>query len=86
MFQASAIVCAVLSYQIDYDTCIFLNDIWGPFRTEENCLIRANQMVSDVVDGETRSVIFDYYLWTLGVYPDLIYAEGHCAPSDQQEV
>jgi hypothetical protein len=52
-----------------------VNDTWGPYKTEENCEIRANQMKEDVLYGE-----FNEYVFTILDNPDLIYVEPYCKP------
>jgi hypothetical protein len=78
MFEAFVIVCATtLSYGINQNSCFPLNDEWGPYKTEENCSIRANQMSEEILRGELNPYFFELYQ-SLGVPIDLLYAEGHC--------
>lgn len=50
MFEAFLLVCAAsLSEGIDVNRCLFIKDNLGPFRTEENCKIRVDQMVNEML-------------------------------------
>jgi hypothetical protein len=74
MFHAFIIACAAsMSFEIDQSRCVMFEDAWGPYKTEENCNIRSNQMVSDAVEGVMNPVL----TIILG-NPPYIYAEGHC--------
>jgi hypothetical protein len=74
MFHAFVIICAAsASLEILEDTCFRANDTWGPYKTEENCGIRAKQMVLEVTEGSLNETTFA----TLG-FPDRIYAEAFC--------
>jgi hypothetical protein len=81
MLEAFIIVCAAtFSYEIYPSTCFPLYDEWGPYMTEENCDIRTEQMVNDVIRGSLNPLVFEIYL-EMGVQVELLYAEGHCRPS-----
>ncbi len=74
MFHAFVIICAATAASEIYtDTCFRANDTWGPYKTEENCNIRARQMVLEVTEGSLTETTF----FTLG-FPEQIYAEGFC--------
>lgn len=73
MFKAFIIVCAASSISVDRSSCIMLDDQWGPYKTEENCDIRAAQMTNDVLTGELSEIMFQ----VLGD-PQFLYAEGYC--------
>lgn len=78
MFHAFVIVCAAsFNMEIDQSRCLSIEDAWGPYRTEENCMIRANQIVEDVGEDEMKLGITAM----LG-YPPMIYAEGRCTQSE----
>jgi hypothetical protein len=78
MFDAIVLVCAINStYGIQLNSCISLNDQWGPYYTEENCNIRATQMVDDIINSELNPFFFEYYDAN-GVTAESIYAEGFC--------
>jgi hypothetical protein len=78
MFHAFVIACAAnFNMEIDESRCIMFEDAWGPYKTEENCVIRANQMVKDAGEGNMNLVITSI----LG-YPPFVYAEGHCKPPE----
>jgi hypothetical protein len=78
MFEAMIIVCAVnFAQEIMFDTCIQTRDTWGPYITEENCAIRANQMSKEVLEGELNPLFFDYYA-AIGINAAAIYVEGFC--------
>ena len=47
--------------------------MWGPYKTEENCQIRANQMVDNIINGPLNTPTF--YLFG---NPPQIYVEGLC--------
>jgi hypothetical protein len=79
MFQAFVIICAAsTTFQIYEDMCFFSNDTWGPYKTEENCGIRARQMVLEVTEGSLNETTF----FVLG-FPEQIYAEGFCKKLDE---
>lgn len=74
MFQAFVIICAASSaFEVYTDTCFRANDTWGPYKTEENCGIRAGQMVDEVTTGSLNEAAFI----VLGS-PEQVYAEGYC--------
>ncbi len=74
MFHAFIIVCAsALSQEIDTDTCVRMNDAWGPYNTIENCKIRSNQMKDEVLYG-----ILNKYTFEIMGNPELIYVEPRC--------
>lgn len=78
MFEAFVIVCAAtISFEIDQNSCFSLSDNWGPYKTEENCGIRVDQMTNDILHGDLNPYIFSIYQ-NLGIDSDLIYAEGYC--------
>lgn len=63
MFEALFVVCALES-GITTDTCIELTDTWGPYRTEENCQIRLNQI--------ENNPLFNFYIFSQLGFPDYI--------------
>jgi hypothetical protein len=74
IFYSFVIICAAsISLEIYEDTCFRADDTWGPYKTEENCDIRAKQMVLEVTKGTLNETTFA----TLG-FPDRIYAEAFC--------
>ena len=74
MFQASVIIFAAsVSFEIYEETCKRVDDLWGPYKTEENCGIRATQMVDEIINGPLN--ISTFYLFG---NPEQIFAEGHC--------
>ena len=74
MFHAFIIICAAsATFEVYTDTCFRANDTWGPYKTEENCDIRANQMVEEVTQGILNEPAF-----MVLNYPEQIYAEGYC--------
>lgn len=74
MFQAFVIICAAsASFEIYEETCKRSDDMWGPYKTEENCQIRANQMVDNIINGPLNEPTF--YLFG---NPPQIYVEGLC--------
>lgn len=78
MFEAFVIVCAAnFAYEINYDSCFPLSDTWGPYVSQENCDIRINQMVEEVLNGPLNSLIFEVYL-NSGIPADQLYADGVC--------
>ena len=86
MFEAFIIVCAAtLSQEIYPSTCTKLEDITGPYLTEEQCLARANEMVDTVIVGDLNPIFFELYLQA-GVPIGLLYAEGHCEQNLGQSV
>jgi hypothetical protein len=82
MFHAFVIVCAVnLTMEIDRSRCLSFEDTWGPFRTEENCMIRANQMSRESSEGDMNTIIT-----RMLNYPPMIYSEGHCFRTQDEYV
>lgn len=82
MFKAFVIVCAVnFNMEIDQSRCLMFEDSWGPYNTEESCMIRANQMSEEVGKGDMNAVV----TMMLG-YPPLIYSEGRCKPLEGTSV
>ena len=74
MFHAFVIACAAnLNMEIDRSSCIILEDAWGPYKTEEHCIVRANQMYDEVSEVDLNLLI------TMSLnYPPLIYTESLC--------
>jgi hypothetical protein len=78
MFHAFIVVCAAsINFDVDPNRCLRLNDAWGPYKTEENCNIRASQMTDDVLYGQLNQPIF----YMMG-QPPAIQAEGYCEKLD----
>jgi hypothetical protein len=76
MFYASIVVCALYSNPtVDTTRCITLNDTWGPYKTEENCVIRTNQMTRDTSTPLMQSVIFPM----LGYPPQITVVSQSCS-------
>lgn len=74
MFHAFVIVCAsTANFEIHTDICIRMNDTLGPYKTEENCNIRSNQIKDEALYGSLNESIF----FVFG-NPELIYVEPHC--------
>ena len=74
MFSAFVIVCAAtLNSEVDWDTCTRYNDSWGPYKTEENCIIRSRQMHTEITAGSLKDVVFLYF-----GNPEGIIAQGFC--------
>ena len=74
MFQAFVIVCAAsISFEVYSDRCFQADDTWGPYKTEENCEIRAIQMVKEITEGSLNESAFIALN-----FPEQIYAEGFC--------
>lgn len=78
MFEAFLIVCASsFGFDVDRSNCITLEDSLGPFRTEENCYIRTEQMSAEVLEGILNEPVF-YILNN----PDLIFVEQYCEKNE----
>ena len=76
MFHAFIIVCAsAANFEVNTDSCFRMNDMWGPYKTEENCGIRSNQMKEEVLYGSLNKTVF----FVLN-NPPLIYVEPMCEP------
>lgn len=74
MFHAFIIVCAsAANLEVYTDTCFRMDDAWGPYKTEENCGIRSNQMKEEVLYGPLNETVF----FALN-NPPLIYVESLC--------
>jgi hypothetical protein len=80
MFYAFILVCAAnLNMEVDTTNCASFEDTWGPYNTETNCKIRANQMVSE---SKQDDIIF-LFSSILG-FPPSIYVQGYCSsPTDE---
>jgi hypothetical protein len=48
MLKAFVVVCVVQSYA---EQCLLFEDDWGPYTTEENCMIRVNQMGRELFEN-----------------------------------
>jgi hypothetical protein len=82
MFHAFVIACAAnLNMEIDRSSCIILEDTWGPYKTEEHCIIRANQMYDEAREANLNLLI----MMSLN-YPPFIYSESHCRVSEGETV
>jgi len=78
MFHAFVIACAAsLNMEIDRSSCIMFEDTWGPYKTEDHCMIRANQMYDEARESELNLLI----IMSLN-YPPFIYSESHCTVSE----
>lgn len=74
LFYAFIVVCAVLANdEVDLDQCIKMDDTFGPYKTEENCVIRSRQMVDDVLYGDLNEPMF----FIMG-YPPSLQVDGYC--------
>lgn len=74
MFEAFVVVCAVsANLEIDQNNCMFLYDEWGPYNTEENCMIRTDQMVDETLNSE-----MNFYISKLLGYPIFLHAQSYC--------
>ena len=74
MFSAFVMACATsVSLGVDMDSCLRYNDSWGPYRTEENCIIRSKQMHKEIAEG----VLKEYVFIDLGS-PEGIIVQGFC--------
>lgn len=59
MFSAFVIACATsINLGVDIDSCLRFNDSWGPYKTEENCIIRSKQMHNDIAEGVLKESVF----------------------------
>lgn len=86
MFEAFVIVCAAnFSYEINYDSCFPMTDEWGPYETQENCDIRTNQMVDEILRGPIAPLLFELYS-NMGIPTEQIYAEGVCRELNVDDV
>lgn len=81
MFAAFVIVCAVSNFEIDYNRCVRFDDSWGPYITQENCEIRANQMAVELTYGE-----LSYAAFMSLRFPEMISGEGYCELSEESQV
>jgi len=86
MFHAFVLICAATFGEPNADVCIRLDDTWGPYRTEENCLIRSNQIFTSSMNGDLDHIIFDSFLNEYQSIPEDLYIRGFCIPSNQFEV
>lgn len=78
MFEAFVIVCAAnFANEVDYASCFRASDEWGPYISQENCDIRINQMMNEILRGELNPVLFELFRSQL-IPIDQLYAEGYC--------
>lgn len=78
MFEAFVIVCAAnFANEVDYTSCFRASDEWGPYVSQENCDIRINQMMNEILRGELNPVLFELFRAQL-IPIDQLYAEGYC--------
>lgn len=71
MFEVLLVVCAL---DVNQSTnCLRVADVWGPYRTEENCKIRVKQMLKDISsDAAINSYVFDSLGNPVGIIPYVI--------------
>jgi hypothetical protein len=80
VFEVLVIVCATgLNLEVYLDSCFEFKDSWGPYNTLENCNIRQEQIVGDILYGDLQEPTF-----TLLRYPPFIYAEGMCIKTSNE--
>jgi hypothetical protein len=60
--------------QVDESACVSFEDTWGPYKTEQNCKIRTDQMVLEA--GKEDITIF---LASLLGFPPAIQVKGYCS-------
>lgn len=59
MFSAFVIACAAnINLEVLEDKCLRYNDSWGPYKTEENCAIRAEQIHVEITEGILKKYVF----------------------------
>lgn len=80
MFEVLIIICA-LENGITTNKCIDLTDTWGPYRTEENCQIRLNQMENEIKNNP----LIDFYVFSNLGFPEYIVPVVTTCISDNQE-
>jgi hypothetical protein len=51
MFIAAAAFCAMIDQTVDLDNCAFFEDTFGPYETQEECEIRAEEMERAIGDN-----------------------------------
>lgn len=62
MFNAFVIACATtIASEVNWDTCIRFNDSWGPYKTEENCIIRSKQMYNEITEKRLKDITMLYF-------------------------
>lgn len=86
MFKVIIIVCAASLTEIYEDTCVVIDDAWGPYITSENCDIRAKQMVYDFTEGKMNPVFSEIVAMNTGFYPEMIYAEAMCEKTKETQL
>jgi hypothetical protein len=78
MFKAFVVVCVASTNQVYYDTCIQVNDTWGPYVTEEDCRMRSEEMIGEILYGEVNPIIVEMYINRYGLVPPMLYGEPNC--------
>ena len=69
MFHAFLLICAVDSYGNE-GSCVTINDNWGPYRTEEHCEIRSEQILVEIFEDP----FLNFYVGEqLNFAPEVIY-------------
>ena len=48
MFSATIILCAFINGEPDFNRCVALEDIHGPYETVENCNLRTREMLDSI--------------------------------------
>jgi len=81
MFEAYISVCAaLLTGEVDTNNCLFFNDTWGPYKTQENCDIRSEQMVEEITTEQ-----FLFYFFSNLNFPEQIAAKGFCKKTQEKD-
>ena len=76
MFEAFLLVCAAsLSEGVDINRCLLIKDNFGPFRTEENCRIRVDQMANEMIVSNPLNQFFIFE--SLG-FPEYLVFTRNC--------
>lgn len=79
MFYAFIVICAAnINLEVDADNCVYFKDIWGPYVTVENCHIRVNQMITEMLEPP-YIIDIDRRLGS----PPFYYRYGYCNQSNE---
>jgi hypothetical protein len=85
MFTASLLVCAATANFVDFNSCVALNDMRGPYTTEDQCYSRVDELTQEIEDSELTQIMIDMFLLNYGLRADSLYVEGHCVPTNEVE-
>ena len=83
MFEVLVVACAgTLAYEIDRNNCILFTDQWGPYKTEENCKIRGDDLIEFFTKTEEASMMVYKFLG----FPPTFVAMYTCKKTEEEQI